>query len=73
MMPMIFETVFAANFVEDLRVALTSKLKLVGESGLDNCKKYGVDEPEVQAKRTALEWHKTILSNALRIVSNLFN
>jgi len=71
-MPMIFETVFTANFVNDLRKVLAQKLKLVGESGLENCTKYGVDEPDVQAKRIDLDWQMKILSNALAIVSDLF-
>lgn len=70
--PMIFETVFATHFVNDLRKMLAAKLKLVGESGLENCTKYGADEPDVQAKRVDLNRQMHILSNAAAIVSDLF-
>jgi hypothetical protein len=71
-MPMVFETVFAVDFVEDLRNGLTGRLKLVGESGYENCKKYGADEPAIQGKRQELNWKLNILSDCSKIVSNLF-
>jgi hypothetical protein len=71
-MPMVFETVFAVAFVEDLRNGLTGRLNLVGESGYENCKKYGADEPAVQAQRQELNWRLNILSDCSKIVSNLF-
>jgi Dynamin GTPase effector domain len=72
-MPMIFETAFARNFENDLRKVLTSKLKLVGDSGLENCAKYVVDEPDIQVKRERFNRQKMILSNALGVVSGFFN
>lgn len=72
-MPMIFETVFARNFESNLRKELASKLKLVGDPGLENCAKFVVDEQDVQIKRERYMRQKTILSKALGIVSRLFN
>ena len=66
-MPMIFETVFAIGFVDDLRKNLT-RLSLVGVYGLDNCTKYGVYEPDVQVRRADLNWQKQILSDALALL-----
>jgi len=71
-MPMIFETVFAVDFVEDLRVRLAAQLRLVGETGYENCKGYGVDEPAVQGRRVQLNWKTRILAQCSEIVSNLF-
>lgn len=71
-MPMVFETVFAVDFVEDLRNGLTGRLKLVGESGYETCRRYGADEPAVQGMRHELNWKLGILSECSKIVSNLF-
>lgn len=72
LMPMIFETVFARQFGDELRKGLTSNLKLVGEFGLENCARYALDEPDVQFKREEYNRHKDILSRALGIISRFF-
>jgi hypothetical protein len=73
LMPMIFETVFARQFGDELRKRLTSNLKLVGECGLENCAKYARDEPDVQSKRQEYNRQKETLSRALGIISRFFN
>ena len=60
-MPMIFETVFASEVVEELREALTSSLKLVGDPGPANCVKYTQDEPAVETEREELLSQKNTL------------
>jgi hypothetical protein len=71
-MPMIFETSFAVEFLETLRTGLTTRLRLVGESGYQHCKKYGVDEPVVERRRVELNGKMKILSDASEVVYNLF-
>ena len=71
--PMIFETVFACSFSDKLREVLTSTLKLVGESGLENCTKYAQDEPEIDLKRNKFKKQLEVLFDALKILHGFFN
>jgi hypothetical protein len=71
-MPMIFETVFVRDFADELKVKLTSGLKLIGKDGYANCARFAKEEPEVQENRGRLERQKGILCEALKVVSNNF-
>ena len=71
-MPMIFETVFARAFGQELEKVFTTNLKLLDASGAEICKKYANDEPEVQSKRKELNNRKKTLSEALDIISRCF-
>ena len=71
--PMLFETVFVCGFSDGLREILMSKLKLVGESGLENCVKFAQDEPNIELERKKFEKQLDVLSNALKILRGFFN
>jgi Dynamin GTPase effector domain len=71
--PMIFETVFACSFSDRLREILTSRLKLVGESGLENCARYAQDEPDIELKRNKFKKQLEVLFDALKILHGFFN
>lgn len=71
-MPMIFETVFACEFGDELRRVLTSNLKLVGDFGVANCVRYTKDEPDVQMKREDFNRRKETLSRASEIISRFY-
>jgi Dynamin GTPase effector domain len=72
-MAMIFETVFARGFGNSLRKSLITDLKLIGDHGVANCKRFAKDEPEVDSKRAYLERQIEILSKGHGIVSRFFN
>ena len=72
LMPMVFETVFARNFENELRNVLTSNLKLVGDVGVANCVRYTQDEQDVQRKREDFNKTKEILSQASEIISRFY-
>jgi hypothetical protein len=63
--PMLFETMFALKFGQELAECLTIRLKLVGIGGLDNCIRYAREKPDVQAKRNHLTRQEEVLRNAL--------
>lgn len=71
--PMIFETAFTCSFSNTLREVLTSRLKLVGDSGLENCAKYAQDEPEIERNRADCSIQLGILSDALKILHMFLN
>ena len=71
-MPMIFETVFARDFGDEIQKELTSSLKLVGDFGLENCAKFAREEREVQVKREDLNKRKEILSRAVMVVHQFY-
>lgn len=71
-MPMIFETVFAKAFGEELENVFTTNLRILDADGANVCKKYAKDEPEVQSRRKELDSRKKTLSEALDIVSRYF-
>lgn len=71
--PMLFETVFVCGFSDGLREILLSKLKLVGDSGLENCVKFAQDEPNIELERKKFEKQLDVLSNALKILRGFFN
>lgn len=68
-MPMVFEVQFARGFGDELKGVLMLDLKLVGDSGSENCTKYTRDNEEVREKREELEEDRGILSEALKILS----
>lgn len=70
--PTLFETKFALTFVKELEKNLHEKLKLVGDSGLENCKRYVRDDPSTQRRREDLSRQLAILSKAEETV-NRFN
>jgi hypothetical protein len=70
--PKVFETIFALNFGRELGNKLAKNLKLVGDGGIETCKGYVRDEPEIQAKRDCLTEQQEILTNALLTVDQFF-
>jgi hypothetical protein len=68
--PKVFETVFACDFGQELERNLAMNLKLVGEGGVETCKRYIQDEPDVQFKRDDLMRQAGILKNALTTVDH---
>lgn len=71
-MPMIFETVFARDFGDEIRKELTSSLKLVGDCGLENCARFAREEPDIQLRREDLNKRKDILSRAVTVVHQFY-
>jgi len=71
-MPMIFETVFARDFADEIRKELTSSLRLVGDFGLENCAKFAKEEPDIQLRREDLMARKEILSQAVMVVHQFY-
>jgi len=66
--PKVFETVFAFYFGKELERNLAMNLKLVGDGGVETCKRYVQDEPDVQFKRDELVRQEGILKSALTTV-----
>jgi hypothetical protein len=67
--PQLFESAFASKFV--LRMEeLASKLKLVG--GLERCRMYVRDEPDIQVKRDRLIREHRILEDALKTIERFY-
>ena len=71
--PMIFQTVFTHGFSEVVGEILVSKLKLLGEGGLDTCVKYAQDEPNIDAVRKKYSRDLENLSEASKILNSFFN
>jgi len=71
-MPQVFETVFAAGFGDELSKSLTTKLKLVGEQGLESCARYVRDEPDIEAKRHDLTRVRNILDKTKETIDRFF-
>src|SRR5579859_6966294 len=70
--PKVFETVFARWFGESLAMDLASNLKLVGDGGVETCRRYVRDEPDVQMKRDSLTRQQKILKQALDKVDKYY-
>jgi hypothetical protein len=69
--PQLFESAFASKFV--LRMEeLASKLKLVGEGGLERCRMYVRDEPDIQVKRDRLIREHRILEDGLATIERFY-
>jgi len=66
--PKLFETVFAFDLGQELERNLAMNLNLIGDGGVENCKRYIQDEPDVQFKRDELIRQEGILKSALRTV-----
>jgi len=71
-MPQVFETVFARGFGKELCNSLATKLKMVGERGLDSCARYVRDEPDIEARRHDLTRIRTILEKTKETIERFF-
>jgi hypothetical protein len=71
--PQLFETMFASRFAQELEERLTIDLKLLGDGGVDRCKKYVRDEPDIQFNRDKLLREKKILKEALATIDRFYN
>jgi hypothetical protein len=71
-MPQVFESVFARGFGEELCNSLTTKLKLVGERGLESCARYVRDEPDIEARRNDLTRIRNILDKTEHTIERFF-
>ena len=70
--PQVFETIFALRFFNELKDNLASDLKLVGDGGLENCKRYVRDEPDIQMTRDKFDRQRRILKDALDTVDHFY-
>jgi hypothetical protein len=71
--PQLFETMFASRFAQELEERLTIDLKLLGDGGVDRCKKYVRDESDIQFNRDKLLREKKILKEALATIDRFYN
>lgn len=71
--PQLFETMFASKFAHELEERLTTDLKLLGTGGLDRCKRYVRDEPDIQFRRDTLSRERKILKEALATIDRFYN
>jgi len=70
--PRLLETVFARAFGEHLSETLITNLNLVGETGVDNCRKFVRDEPQIQEERERLTRILGILEKAKETIDRFF-
>ena len=70
--PRVFETVFARDFGKHLSENLIRDLNLVGEVGIDNCRRFARDEPDTEEKRDRLERILKILEKAKETLDRFF-
>lgn len=70
--PLVFETVFVSDFGEQLGKDLTTKLKLVGDMGLEHCTRYCQDESDMESRRRELTRMSTILNEARETIDRFF-
>jgi hypothetical protein len=68
--PKVFERIFAYNFGRELDKYLAKNLTLVGDGGVENCKRYIRDEPHIQSRRDELIRQKDILKKAISTVES---
>ena len=71
-MPMIFETVFVLDFEDELRKNLTTSLQLVGNVGLETCRRMAKEEPDIQLRREELNERKKTLLRAATVVHQFY-
>lgn len=71
-MPQIFESVFAHGFGEELCNSLTTRLKMVGDRGLESCARYVRDEPDIEARRQDLTRIRNILDKTKETIERFF-
>ena len=69
-MPKIFEKRFARKFGEELAKVLTTRLNIIGDRGLDTCRRYIQDEPNIRERRRELTRKQAILKKALKTVED---
>jgi hypothetical protein len=70
--PQLFESRFASKFVLRLEEDLVTKLNLFGEGGLERCRMYVRDEPDIQERRERLIREKKILEDALATIDRFY-
>ena len=70
--PQLFESRFASKFVLRLEEELATKLNLFGEGGLERCRMYARDEPNIQVRRERLIREKKILEDALATIDRFY-
>lgn len=71
-MPQVFESVFAHGFGEELCNSLTTRLKMVGDRGLESCARYVRDEPDIEARRDDLTRIRNILDKTKETIERFF-
>ena len=69
--PMRIEQHFVHGFSERVRDRLICELGLVGEGGLQKCKMFAKDPPEIQGRREELLRQRDILNNASNILRSI--
>lgn len=69
--PMITEHAFLAGFNKALRDGLAQGLGLIGENGLERCRYYAVENPEITVARDELEGRIKILREASDIINQI--
>ena len=69
--PMITEYAFLTGFSNALRDGLAQELGLMGENGLEKCRNYAVENPEITVARDELEGRIKILREASDIINQI--
>ena len=69
--PLCIENEFLVTFAIELREKLVEDLELIGDSGMERCKKYAVEEPSLKEMKDSLMKMKDTLDMATEIMTGI--